>query len=112
MIVICTKCQAKFRVADDKIGPRGAKVRCSKCQTVFLVHPVLGTMPVTDGDGGHVAPKAGPEGDAARAVPPPVPPPAPARAAPAPSPDPFGGADPFAVPPADPFAPPAAAAAD
>src|SRR5512133_3316405 len=39
MIVICTKCQAKFRVADDKIGARGAKVRCSKCQTVFLVRP-------------------------------------------------------------------------
>ncbi len=39
MIVICTKCQAKFRVADEKIGPRGAKVRCSKCQTVFVVRP-------------------------------------------------------------------------
>jgi len=38
MIVICTKCQAKFRVADDKIGPRGAKVRCSRCQTIFHVH--------------------------------------------------------------------------
>jgi predicted Zn finger-like uncharacterized protein len=46
MIVICTKCQAKFRVADEKIPPRGAKVRCSKCQTVFLVHPDLGTMPL------------------------------------------------------------------
>jgi predicted Zn finger-like uncharacterized protein len=48
MIVICTKCQAKFRVADEKIPPRGAKVRCSKCQTVFLVHPDLGTMPLGD----------------------------------------------------------------
>lgn len=37
MIVICTGCQARFRVADEKVGPRGAKVRCSRCQTVFLV---------------------------------------------------------------------------
>jgi predicted Zn finger-like uncharacterized protein len=46
MIVVCTTCQARFKVADDKIGPRGAKVRCSKCQTVFLVHRDLGVMPV------------------------------------------------------------------
>lgn len=45
MIVICTRCQAKFRVADDKVGPRGAKVRCSKCQTVFAVHRDLGSVP-------------------------------------------------------------------
>jgi predicted Zn finger-like uncharacterized protein len=37
MIVKCTGCQARFRVADDKVGPRGARVRCSKCQTVFVV---------------------------------------------------------------------------
>lgn len=37
MIVICTGCQARFRVADDKIGPRGAKVRCTRCQSVFVV---------------------------------------------------------------------------
>jgi predicted Zn finger-like uncharacterized protein len=37
MIVICSSCQARFRVADEKVGPRGAKVRCSRCQTVFVV---------------------------------------------------------------------------
>ncbi|HEY6004935.1 MAG TPA: zinc-ribbon domain-containing protein, partial [Anaeromyxobacter sp.] len=37
MIVICTNCQAKFRVADDRIGVRGAKVRCSRCRTIFHV---------------------------------------------------------------------------
>jgi predicted Zn finger-like uncharacterized protein len=42
MIVICTRCQARFRVADEKIGPRGAKVRCSKCQTIFVVHRSVG----------------------------------------------------------------------
>ncbi|HSM91941.1 MAG TPA: zinc-ribbon domain-containing protein [Anaeromyxobacteraceae bacterium] len=38
MIVVCNSCQARFKVADDKVGARGAKVRCSKCQTVFVVH--------------------------------------------------------------------------
>lgn len=37
MIVVCTGCSAKFKVADEKVGPKGAKLRCSRCQTVFLV---------------------------------------------------------------------------
>ena len=37
MIVVCTSCQAKFRIPDEKVGPKGAKVRCSKCKTVFVV---------------------------------------------------------------------------
>ncbi len=39
MIVVCSNCHAKFRVPDEKVGPRGAKVRCSRCRTVFLVRP-------------------------------------------------------------------------
>jgi predicted Zn finger-like uncharacterized protein len=109
MIVICTKCQAKFRVADEKIGPRGAKVRCSKCQTVFLVHPQLGTLPVSDGDA-RVPTGATP-------VPPTTARP-PAEPASPPARDPFADRDPFAAPPpaadpfasADPFARPAPAA--
>ena len=38
MIVQCTSCRARFRVADDKVPPdRGVKVRCTKCSTVFKV---------------------------------------------------------------------------
>jgi predicted Zn finger-like uncharacterized protein len=37
MIVVCTSCKAKFRIPDEKVGPKGAKVRCSKCKTVFVV---------------------------------------------------------------------------
>jgi predicted Zn finger-like uncharacterized protein len=59
MIVTCTKCQAKFRVADEKIGPRGAKVRCSRCQTIFAVHPDLGTVPSRD-EGRRAAPRPTP----------------------------------------------------
>ncbi len=43
MIVCCARCQAKFRVSDQKVGPRGAKVRCSRCQTVFLIRRDQGT---------------------------------------------------------------------
>ncbi|ABC80710.1 zinc-ribbon domain-containing protein [Anaeromyxobacter dehalogenans] len=96
MIAHCTHCQAKFRIADDKIGPRGAKVRCSRCKTVFAVR----------------------RPDAPPAAPPPeprpasIPPPGPALPGPA---DPFAepafaaGPDPFA---ADPFAPPRPAGVD
>ncbi|MFT3917420.1 MAG: zinc-ribbon domain-containing protein [Anaeromyxobacteraceae bacterium] len=128
MIVVCTRCQAKFRVADERVGPRGAKVRCSRCQTVFLVHRDLGSVPI------EAAPPGTPE---PREAPPPPAPEAQPRGAfeidlePGRSeastmgadfhaaPDPFGGADPFASsgapPPSvpsleDPFA--AAAAAE
>src|SRR6266545_7723962 len=56
MIVICTKCQAKFRVADEKIGPRGAKVRCSRCQTIFLVQADPGAVLAVDAAASPAAP--------------------------------------------------------
>lgn len=37
MIVQCQNCQAKFRIADDKVPPKGVKVRCTRCQTTFVV---------------------------------------------------------------------------
>jgi len=37
MIVHCPRCQARFRISDEKLGPRGAKVRCSRCKDVFVV---------------------------------------------------------------------------
>jgi predicted Zn finger-like uncharacterized protein len=77
MVVVCTSCQARFRVADEKVGPRGARVRCTKCKTVFQVS----------------APASPPEAAGAR--------PAPPRAAPAPTPAPLPAPrrdDPFAAP--------------
>src|SRR5512138_667012 len=97
MIVICTKCQAKFRVADDKIGPRGAKVRCSKCQTVFLVHPDLGSISVTNGE---LRPTVTPVPPTAAASAPAAGPPQ-SPGSPRPAPDPFAAASP---PGPDPFA--------
>ncbi|MDT8440871.1 MAG: DUF3426 domain-containing protein [Desulfuromonadales bacterium] len=39
MIIQCDECQARFRLADEKIKPTGTKVRCSKCKHVFTVMP-------------------------------------------------------------------------
>jgi len=39
MIIQCSECQARFKLADDKVKPEGTKVRCSKCRHIFTVHP-------------------------------------------------------------------------
>ena len=39
MIASCPECQTRYRVADDRIGPQGARIRCQKCQAVFAVEP-------------------------------------------------------------------------
>lgn len=36
MIIQCDKCSAKFRIDDSKVTPAGVKVRCTKCQNVFM----------------------------------------------------------------------------
>lgn len=97
MIVICTKCQAKFLVADEKIGRRGAKVRCSRCQTIFLVRHDTGIVRVVDAPA-KPPPAAAPAPGAMVDLEPPwvqQPPDdpfAPARH------DPYGGKDPFSSP--------------
>jgi predicted Zn finger-like uncharacterized protein len=110
MIVICTKCQAKFRVADDRIGARGAKVRCSRCETIIVVQreAAPAAEPLAS-DGRPIGASPGPAADVAAAGPP-------ACSSPASPPavsDPFApfsrAADPFAA--AEPFAPAAAAPA-
>jgi predicted Zn finger-like uncharacterized protein len=37
VIVQCDSCQTRFRVADDRVTPRGIKVRCSRCGNGFVV---------------------------------------------------------------------------
>jgi len=84
MIVVCTSCQAKFRIPDEKVGAKGAKVRCSKCKTVFIVKREA------EAPAQPAAPEADPFAAAASW---------PAEA------DPFAARDPFAAAPApDPFA--------
>lgn len=39
MIIQCDKCATKFRLDDSRITPSGVKVRCTKCDNVFIVTP-------------------------------------------------------------------------
>jgi predicted Zn finger-like uncharacterized protein len=39
MIIQCDKCATKFRLDDSRITPHGVKVRCTKCDNVFIVTP-------------------------------------------------------------------------
>lgn len=39
MIIECDQCNTKFRLDDSRVSPNGVKVRCTKCQNVFIVTP-------------------------------------------------------------------------
>jgi len=39
MVIECTECHTRFKLADDKVKPGGTKVRCSKCKHIFSVMP-------------------------------------------------------------------------
>ncbi len=39
MIAACPTCSTRFRVADEKIGPLGARIRCTRCGKAFPVAP-------------------------------------------------------------------------
>lgn len=36
----CEQCSAQYAIADEKVGPKGVKVRCKKCAHVILVKPL------------------------------------------------------------------------
>ena len=35
----CDSCHAQYMIADEKVGKRGVKVKCKKCQHVIIVRP-------------------------------------------------------------------------
>lgn len=39
MIIQCDKCSTKFRLDDSRVTGNGVRVRCTKCQSVFIVAP-------------------------------------------------------------------------
>lgn len=39
MIIECEKCHKKYRIDDSKVTPQGVRVRCKKCQHIFVVKP-------------------------------------------------------------------------
>jgi predicted Zn finger-like uncharacterized protein len=45
MVAGCPKCSARYRVDPERIGPEGAKLRCTKCSAVFLVRAPQAAAP-------------------------------------------------------------------
>ncbi len=47
MIITCPVCSTKFKLADERIPPGGAKARCSKCHHIFFIakEPALAEEP-------------------------------------------------------------------
>ncbi len=37
MKVACSSCHTQYTIADEKVPPQGARIRCRKCQTVFAI---------------------------------------------------------------------------
>ena len=57
MEVRCEKCQARYKVADEKIGPQGLMMKCGKCGNTFRVSRDAGAAaPRTQLDQQPVAP--------------------------------------------------------
>ncbi|WP_141341811.1 adventurous gliding motility protein GltJ, partial [Myxococcus sp. CA018] len=43
MRFVCDSCRAQYMISDDKIGPKGVKVRCKKCGHTITVRPAGAT---------------------------------------------------------------------
>lgn len=39
MIITCPQCETKYRISEDKLKPKGSKVRCSVCNHIFTIYP-------------------------------------------------------------------------
>src|SRR5271167_1882979 len=46
MRFVCDSCRAQYMISDEKVGPRGVKVRCKKCGHVIHVR-----RPETEAEG-------------------------------------------------------------
>lgn len=121
MVIQCPHCQTRFRLADEKIGPNGVSVRCSKCAQTFPVKRESSAPGGSEAEPTRPAPTpppspspfAPPPTNPLASSPPPTPPPTPVAAAAAPPtppttpfaapPSPFGAAPAAFVPPPSPF---------
>ena len=41
MKFFCDQCNAQYMIADEKVGPKGVKVKCKKCSNLITVKPLL-----------------------------------------------------------------------
>ena len=44
MIITCEECDTSFNLEDSRLKPSGSKVRCSKCQRIFMVYPPVSAI--------------------------------------------------------------------
>lgn len=105
MIVTCPGCGSKYRVRNESVPQDGAKMKCPKCDTMFLAKP----PPPQDGDRALDEPSSQFQSlsphqtSPGMAVPPKTQPPAPSAAPPAKPSGPvtalFGAFDPASLPP-------------
>jgi len=51
MIVACDNCGARYKLDDDRISGRGARVTCPKCRHVFVVYRHAESPPAAEADG-------------------------------------------------------------
>jgi predicted Zn finger-like uncharacterized protein len=82
VIASCPQCQTRYRLAREKIGPQGARIRCSQCQTIFRVQAPPEGSPPTPPEA-KPSPVAAPAKAAAAPAPKVTPPPAAAPPPPA-----------------------------
>ncbi len=68
MIAVCPKCSARYRVDSARLGPEGAKLRCTKCSALFLVRvPNAPSRPAAVSPASAAAPVPVPAARAAQA---------------------------------------------
>ena len=48
MKFFCDQCNAQYMIADEKVGPRGVKVKCKKCSHVITVKPAAAAASASD----------------------------------------------------------------
>lgn len=77
MIVACPKCQARYRVEAERLGPEGMRLRCSKCEAVFRVTPPAAVAPPAPAPLPAAAPVAPPAAATASSAAEQAPPPSP-----------------------------------
>lgn len=55
----CDQCHAQYMIADEKVGERGVKVKCKKCQHVIIVRPKADEEPEAPAPGMELGNEAG-----------------------------------------------------
>ena len=75
MIIECDNCSTRFRLDEDKVKSGGVKIRCTKCQNVFIVVPPEPARAEEPGEGAVSPAPETPEEEPPEVEPPEVEPP-------------------------------------